>query len=551
MDKDKNVGAEWPEEEPYSLTKLRELIAALNMSEKNVFKRHIRGHSATNHESSYIQLFDCVNDCVLEIERQTRKELVNVESPDASSVFYPKFIARYRLRKIGQPREVGPMANYLYERILDALRYQNAENNQRLELYARLLDIQMLTRKGLQKECLSMIQYAKKLAIELEALPQLFELTQIEFRLVFNSKKNQTASQLRELYAAERKWLRQLETMIQLKDLRYELLVVLWGAGDVEQDAELRAKLNYFIQYVNDAPPRETFDEELNFQTIMAYLIWINQKKSPEFLQQFLSAYQPESLTNHFKAIVELYNRYPARKKEDPRRYRDNLFNYLGVALGYKGEVNMEDYAEELDNIPVTDPDYLRNVVHIRLLDYIMHKNFAAAKAFLQTNNVWQLSEQPDNQASTSRLQVIRYLAGVVCFVRGDHLEATRWFEANLQKTNQPANAESQSASALYRLLARFELGFVAQGIHRELLEPLHNYLPDGPFMQEVIATMDKILRSGKNADTLRSIAETALPGLKEKLADLAASTHFGLFLGWLESKRQQRPLRITIEPYI
>ncbi|MEO6037102.1 MAG: hypothetical protein ABIQ93_01735 [Saprospiraceae bacterium] len=551
MEKSKNVGDEWPEEEPYSLVKLRELIVALDMSEKNVFKRHIRSHSASNHESSYIQLFDCVNDCLVEAERKARKQVAVTEPSEGGLAFYPKFIALYRRRKISQQRAVGPMANYLYERILDALRNQNAENNPRLELYARLLDIQLLLRKGLQRECLSMIQYAKKLAMNLEALPQLFELTQIEFRLVFNSKKNQTASQLRELYAAESRWLRQLERMIQLKDLRYELLLVLWEANDVEDDKELRAKLNFFIQYVNDAPPRETFDEEFNFQTIMASLIWINQKKSPDFLRQFLSVHQPESLVNHFKTILELYNRYPDRKYEDPRRYRDNLINYLGVAIAYEADINMADYSDELDSIPVTDPDYLRSVVYIRLIDYIKHKNFAGAKAFLQHNNVWQLCTQPNHQASTSRLQVIRYLSGLVCFVRGDYQQAAHWFDANLQKTDQPSNAESQSASALYHLLARVELGFAARNIYRELLQPLREYLPDGPFVQRVISTMEKILRSDNKPETLREIAEAALPDLREEMTTLAGSSHFGLFIGWLESKRQQRPLRVTIEPFI
>ncbi len=550
MTKDKNTG--WPEEEPYSLVKLRELIATLSMPEKNVFKRHIRGHSATNHESNYIQLFNCVNHCLLEVDRQHKKESAATAQPELSAIFYPKFIARYRLRKLGHPRELGPMANYLYQRILDALRYQNPDDNQRLELYARLLDIQLLLRKNLHKESLAMIQHAKKLATDLEALPQLLELTQIEFRSALNSRKKQAASQFRSMYEAEKKWLHQLGTMVHLKDLRGELQLVLWDQGHVKEDSNLRAKLNFFIQYVNDDPPRETFEEEHNFQTIMASLIWINQKKSSDFLRQFLSEHHPGSLIDHFKAIVDLYDRYPERKKEDPRRYRDNLFNYLGVALGYKGKLRMEDYAAELDNILPTDPDFLRSVVHIRLIDYVMHKNFAAAKAFLHTNNVWQLSERPNTQVSTSRLQVIRYLAGMVCFVRGDHQEAVQWFAANLQKSNQPSNVEAQGASALYHLLARFELGFAAhQTIHRELLQPLHEYLTDGPFVQQVIATMEKILRTSNGAGALREIAETALPALKQTMQALADSSHFGLFLGWLESKRQQRPLRITIEPYI
>ena len=551
----KSVASDWPIEEPYSLVKLRELIATMDMPEKNMLKRHIRSYRTDNHESKYMQLFECVNDCLMELERQKKKDLPAAQLEKMNG-FYPKFIARYRLRQIGQFIELGPMANYLYDRIMDALRYQNTEDNQRLELYARMLDIQLLLRKGLKKECLAMIRSTRELASKLEATPQLLELIQMECRQLFISAQKQPIDQLRQLYETECQQLRRLETIIHLKDLRYELLSILLGEGDVEHNLKLRAKLNYFIQYVNDTPPRETFEEEFNFQTIMVYLIRIEQKKPSVFLRQFLGEHNFYSVVDHLKAIIDLYDRYPEQKKEDPRRYHDNLFNYLGMALAYKTEVKIEDYSIELEKISPTDPNFLSHVVYLRLIAYIMQKDFLLAREFLETNKVWQLVERSNGQVPTSRLQVIHSLAGMIFFVREEYKESIEWFAANLQRlTQQASNAEARSASALYLALARFELGFATSTAYRALLPPLREHFShqknDDSFECHLIKTLDEVLRAGKNADSLQGIAEKALPIMTEKAADKPDASHYGLFLAWLESKQRRRPLRTVLDKYI
>ena len=556
MGSKKSVATDWPAEESYSLVKLRDLIAAMTMPEKNMLKRHIRSHSADNHESKYIQLFDCVNDCLMEIERQKKKNISTKEQTETTDRFYAKFIARHRLRKLGRYIELGPMANYLYDRILDALRYQNTDDNQRLELYARMLDIQLLLRKGLKKEGLSMIRYAKELAINLEAAAQVLELTQMECRLLFLSAQKQPVEQLRQIYKVERQQLNRLETIIHLKNLLCELSLVMLDDSNVEQSLELRAKLNYFIQYVNDNPPRETFEEEFNFQTIMFYLIRIEQRKPSAFLGQFLTAHNLGSMVDHLKAIATLYEHYPERKKEDPKRYHDNMFNYLGVALAYKTEVRMEDYAAELEKIPPSDPNFLAHVVYLRLVDYVVQKDFLAAKKFLETNNVWQLIERSNSKVPTSRLQVIHYLAGMVYFVRGEYKESIEWFTANLQySTHQASNAEARGASALYSALARFERGFATPTAYRALLPPLQEHFKhqknDDSFEYHLLQTLEQVVRAGKNAELLKAIAEKALPIMQEKAAGKLDASHYGLFLAWLESKQRQRPLRNVLDKYI
>ncbi len=556
MQSKKNVTLNWPIEEPYPLVKLRELITTMNMSEKNALKRYIRNYRHDNQESMYIKLFDCINDCLMEIQRQNQKDIVSVGQPERADTFYPKFIARHRLRQLGKPIELGPMANYLYDRILDALRYLNTEENQRLDLYARMIDIQLLLRKGLKKECLTMIRSARELAADIEAVPEALELMQMEARLLFLSAQKQPVKQLRQLYATECIQLRRLGTIIHLKNLRHELLLVLLGEGDIEYNQELRAKLNYFIQYVNDNPPRETFEEEFNFQTIIFHLLLIEQKKPSIFLGQFLKEHNLNSSIEHLKAIIDLYNLYPDRKKEDPRRYYDNLLNYLGMALAHKVEIKMEDYSVELEKIQPSDPAFLANVVYLRLIDYIMQKNFLGAKEFLEAKNVRQLVERSNSKIPPSRLQVIHYLAGIIYFVREDYKESINWFDANLKRlTQQASNAEARGASALYLVLARFELGFSSSTAYRELLSSLREHFPHGKaddsFEYYLLKTLSEVARAIKKPELLLSIAEKALPIMKEKAASKPDASHYGLFLAWLESKARQRPLRTVLDKYI
>ena len=556
MEVNKNAAADWSAEEPYPLERLRELVSTMTMPEKNMLKRHIRSHRTDNHESRYIQLFDCVNDCLQEMERQKKKDPVAASTTDSMDRFYSKFTARYKLRKLGRPAEMKAMANYLYDRILDALRYQNTEDNQRLELYARMLDIQLLIRKGLTKECMVMINTAKGIATGLESTCQILELTQMESRLLIFSAQKQPVDQIRQLYQVECVQLRRLETTIHLKYLRNELFLLQLGDGHVEQSPAIRATLNYFIQYVNDNPPREPFEEEFNFQTVMLYLMMIEQKKPSAFLGQFLNERKQGSVVDHLKAIVDLYHRYPERKKEDPRRYQDNLFNYLAFALAYKAEVQVEDYAAELESIPPSDPNFLIHVVYFRLVAYIMQKNFLAAKEYLEDKNVWRLIERSNGKVPLSRLQVIHYLAGMVYFVRENYKEAIHWFSANLQSsTQQASNAEARSASALYQALARFELGFATATAYRALLPPLREHFTyqeqDDSFEYHLLKTLETVVEAAKNMDLLQVIAGDALPIMTEKAASKQDASHYGLFLGWLESKQRRRPLRTVLDKYI
>lgn len=559
MRKSKNDAPDFPESEPYPLLKLRQMISAMNMVEKNAFKRYIRNYREHNSDSVYIRLFDCINDCLMEDERSVKRESKSALPHEKSEIFYLKFKSRNARRSICKPAELGSIANYLFEKLLESQRSRNPEKSIRRELYMRMLDVQFLFVKDMREECLSMVRYATKLATELEALPQLMELKYYERRLLTQSRQSNLEQQLRQVHAQEEKSIQQLQLTIFFNDLLTEIVLLQWKQGNVDDDEVLRSKINFFVEYANENKAfDDTFDLTFYYHAILAALVRLDTHQPSRFLE-FLQHNGYETITRHYNAIVDLYKRYPERKRENFVRYLGDLSNYLSHAYNLSSKlVDLADFQEDLGKIKLTDPNFLNFTVYFTLIDRIKNKQFLEAKTFLQDKKIWERTVSLGSQAMPSRLQVIRHLAASVYFVREEFEEADRWFRANLETANPGiVNAEVMIASELYHLIARYELRKTS-GItyKKELLTQLSRRLgpalkPDS-FEQLLLDVMEKIMKTGHDAPAkLKSVCEKYLLQLKPKLDQKSEAGHFHLFIGWLESKSTGKPLRITVDPYL
>lgn len=558
MKKNDNDTLDFPASEPYSLVKLRRLVSAMTMAEKNAFKRYIRNYRENNQDSGYIRLFDCVNDCLTEDERKSKKTGRSAMPHEKAETFYQKFKSRNARRKVCKPSELGSKANYLFEKLLESQRGMNPDKNSRRELYMRMLDVQYLYTKEMREECLSMIRYATKIATALEALPQLLELMHYERQLLTQARQDNLEQHLRDIYVLEEKFLQQHRLAIFFNDLRTETVLLQWKQGKVEDDEVLRSKINFFLEY---AGGKKSFDDsfDLNhyYNAILAGLVRLDMQHPSRFLE-FLHHNGYETITAHYKAIVDLYTRYPERKKENFVRYLGSLSNYLTHAYNLStNSVNLGDFKTDLEKIKPTDPNFLNFTVYFTLIDCIKGRQFKEAKTFLLEKKVWERSVSLGSQAMPSRLQVIRQLAGTVFFVREEFVEADSWYKANLEDTHTGiVNVEVMIACELYHLVARYELGLTAAITHkRELLSDLTRrlglYVDPGAFENVLLETLDKILKTENTHSQLKVVCEKYLPVLKEKLAEKTDSSHYYLFIGWLESKISGKPLRVAVDPYL
>lgn len=553
-----NDAPDFPTLEPYPLVKLRRLVSAMTMTEKNAFKRYIRNYRENNRDSGYIRLFDCVNDCLTEDERRLKKTDRSALPHEKAETFYQKFKSRNARRKVCKPSELGSKTNYLFEKLLESQRGTNPDKSSRRELYMCMLDVQYLYTKDMREECLSMIRYTTKIAASLEALPQLLELMHYERRLLTQARQDNLEQNLRTLYKLEEKCLLQLQLTTFFNDLRTEIVLLQWKQGNVEEEDVLRSKINFFLEYAREGKPfDDTFDLNFYYHAILAGLVRLDVHQPSRFLE-FLHHNGYETIATHYKAIVDLYKRYPERKQENFVRYLADLSNYLSHAYSLSTQaVNLEDFKPDLEKIKLTDPNFLNFTVYFTLIDCIKNRRFKEAKAFLLEKKVWERAVSLGNQAIPSRLQVIRQLAGTVFFVREEFAEADRWFKANLEDKNTGiVNAEAMIAGELYHLLVRYEMGLTTVITHKkELLSQLARrmglYINPEAFENVLLATLEKILKTENTPSKLKAVCEKHLPALKEKLAEKTDSSHYHLLIGWLESKVSGKSLRVSVDPYL
>jgi hypothetical protein len=541
--------------EPPALVRLRRLIAHMSATEKTSFKRYIRNYSDNNKESKYIQIFDCINDTLAFFEKESNLRQESFNPGELDAVFFERFLFLFNRRDIANPRDIAAKAHYLYEKILEALRPAGMEQNLRRALYARMLDVQLLFNKELYEECLSMIRNVRDLAEKLEAWTQLLELRQIERNILLLTAREHATDDLRSIYEAEHRYLKELVTSIDFNDLRQEMLIALWGGKQLDEEALLRSKINNFLQYLTAAAPRNSFDTELHYRSVMVSMIWLDLKHPNQFLR-FLNHEGWTSVVGHLKAIVDLYEKHPLRKAESPHRYQTNLFNYLITALNHNVEVNIESYRQDLDEVQPSDPAFLYNVAYLTLVYSIKKRQFKEGRDFIIRSKMYGVIEQIGNKIPSSRLQVLRNLAGIIYFVREEYAEANKWFEANLKTDGAIKNAEAQLSGTLYSLICRFELGFSdSRSVARKLLEPLENMLEstDDPesFESGLLDVLLKMLRTGPKSEQFPKLVDTAIPLLQERLKQKKDPGHFNLFIGWLESKKQGKSLRFVIDKYI
>ncbi len=547
---------ELPDKEPRSIIKLRQLIATMDKAEKNAFKRYIRNYSGENHDARFTQLFDCVNECLVEMERKSQKTAAKPDLKASKRVFYKKFAKRFLQRKFAKVHELGSVANYLYAKILESLRNQQLNTYARRELYASMLDIQLLYRKGLYDECLSMVYESQKLAKRLEALPQSLELIQIERQILLSQRQKGLATKLRSLHKIEQQYLHDFKATADFGDLRAEAYLAVVSKTDLDQDEILRGKMNNFLNYQTNQHNNSTFDLKFYFHSIMSFMI-LNDLNNPSIYLKSKHKGLEEAI-EHVKSIVDLFDNYPDRKKEEPMRYRHNLINYFSYTFMSENsfKVKLSAYDEEWRKISKSDPDYIHTVVYLHLLEYIKTKEFKKGQQLLEENNVFELMQELKSEIPLRRFQVICHLAVIIYFIRSEFPLAQKWSSLSLSVETKDSDPEVMLACEIYHLLSRFEKGYQNLSLLRStLLQPIIRRMEEMKEQpasgQSILDALDAILRVETKGKTIQKVAAEHLQKLRVHFPDKASYNNFNIFMGWLESKESGRSLRSAIDSYL
>src|ERR1017187_9978966 len=138
---------------------LFQLIKSLDGNEKGYFKKYSQIHSPeSGNSTNVIRLFDALDD----MDEYDEAEIKRIFKGEA-------FLTQLSVTK-----------NYFYASILKSLRSYSSKASVHLQLLAVLLDVQLLTGKGLYEKALECILAVKKKAAENEYFGYLTELSEAE-----------------------------------------------------------------------------------------------------------------------------------------------------------------------------------------------------------------------------------------------------------------------------------------------------------------------------------------------------------------------------------
>jgi hypothetical protein len=552
---------------PKALIKLQQLIVSLSPTEKNIFKKYIRKYSDNNQQARYIKLFDCVNDAWLETDREVKAKAVHLpwrsdlevevgyEHIAMSQIFFEKFKSRYRLRNIAKTEDLNAKANYLYYRILEALRTANTEKSAHRELVGMMLDIHMLYKKELFGPCLELVREAQKLAQKTEFLPYMLELLRLERRIAATTIGTVPPAALRKVFQKEQQVLKQLELSTALYDLYLETTYLNQAKMKLDDDEIVKGKINQLLDDImNDSPDAHPlFEIKYNQYNIIINLIRLSANSS--FLEFFKQ--RNFDFFDIMEKRLDLFETHPHQITEDKARYKTVVVNYIGHAFGRRGAVDLDKFAPVLADVNPADPDFLSTVVYVNLLKSITDKDFAKAQAYLEQNKVYEVLGLHGGEIQAVRRQMIYYHGGLVYFVREDFKEAAEWYEGNMGETSALKMSTVLIASEFFAMLARFEIGLPRRQEFKRTRLALFNRrlekdkLAKDSFEFFLIESLDKIIDTKKEGNGLQVLATRLLPVAKDFIDGKPLLTPFNVYLAWLESKIEGKPLRYTINKYL
>ena len=224
-----------------------QLVRSMSARERGYFKRFAGAHSERSGQN-YIRLFDA-------IDAQARKGDVYDEEKIRTSFAGETFVKQLHVTK-----------NYLHKLLLKSLVTYSAEGPEH-RIQFRLMEIGILYRKGLYKQCRKLIMQTEKSALKLEDWSSLLTLAGWHYSLMMAQRiDDETVLEADALFERENGWLEQQGLLVQHRQLNMRLNVMFSREGFVRTKKQLVAYKKLLQDPLLQVNPTEAgFKTQLNY----------------------------------------------------------------------------------------------------------------------------------------------------------------------------------------------------------------------------------------------------------------------------------------------
>ena len=499
--------------------KLVLLINRLNKAEKRSFRLYVNRNSSSSN-SLFVQLFDLI-----------LKE--------------KKYDDQLALKKISRLKksQLSNLKSNLFKQILSCLRLLERNKIEEIQVREQIDFAKILYEKGLYKECLELLDKAKKQALAINFETLALSILYFEKRIESQHITGSMADKAVELSTQSEKLL----SAIQLTNKLSNASLLLYGRylnhGYVRNKEEYKELKEFFTSVLPKLNVRklEFYQKLYYFQSY----VWFHNmaqdfpntfKYAQKWVDLFHDNEQMKSsvTTAYLKGIHNLLNAlFMAKKRTRFNEGYENLlaFDIQGKSNVTKNEIslfNLFKWTHFLNKLFV-NADY-KTSEGLQELDKILLKNEYS----------WDLH----------RLLVFYYKIGSAYFGIGD-LDKAGFYLNKVSQINYPKFREDiQSFARILNLIVHFDKGDTLLISYQ--VKSLYRYLSSMKELEEVQIEIIKFLR--RTPSMLPSKMKKEFKDLRSKLVKIEKKPYekrpflYLDIISWLESKIENKPIRTIIK---
>ena len=431
------------------LLRLVRLINVMSSGQKRAFKRDATFWRDKKEAAYYVQMFDEICKYAIKLPTESKKNLLELllrKSEKRPSVDEVNGTAN-----LVTLQNISVRANYLYDKILETMRFVTTRSKTFKDLNGRMQDVYFLFNNDLTDDCLRLIKETLKLAEDIDRPAYVLELSALERRILF-TKGNESNSDER------------LEIIIRLENkasqhlLLYNRLTLLNN-----QLMKLRTLKSTFpselekeIEEIMITYQREESVNSLGVRTRFQIFVMISEycKMMASFSME--SAFEKTSI-NYGNKLYYLLKTEPTFKEDEYSMYQIRVSAYLIDLVKNK---KFEEAERELSELEQTDDKLFqcKTLAYIRIQIYNEQDRYLDAFKYITDIKLASGLRLYNSQIWPSRIITLCFLGAYVSVMVKSYLDAGKWAKMIAQDSRFKIAPHLRLPVPFIQTLAMFEL---------------------------------------------------------------------------------------------
>ncbi len=439
--------------------------------------------------------------------------------------------------------QLSNLKAHLYKKILASLRQQHRHHYLDMSLRESLDHAKMLYAKGMYKASLSILDKAKKSAIENNLYTDALTIIDFEKHIESQHITGSMYPKAQQITAETNNILQRINLRTRLSNMSLSLYGLYLEKGHVKDEADSEFIFNYF----NERLPKYEVEKMDFYERMYLYqsYVWLYYM-CQDFVKFYLYA----------QRWVDLYDEFPEMVEKETPLYLKGLHNVLTAYFmaqrldKFEPVFRLMQSLSNDDRIQFTkNEEYLYNLfVHIHRINHI----FLTAEYESGVQRMEGLStniEENTYEWDLNRIMNFNYKIGCVYFGAGDVDNTISFLNKITNQVIPNFREDIQCYARILNLIAHFELGndllvsYQIKSTYRFLLKAKEN----SKVLDEIFAFLRKTPRM------LESELKSEFEALKVKLEEIEKEKYerrpflYLDIISWLDSKIHNRSMAESI----